>query len=124
MATRASHIPENLSEILVNWIWNKHDGIEYTFGSQLSAYLNHSRYGEIETRIRIIDDLLKFKIEKKLFSCFVSWIESMECGGLWDFGPRPADTMEVPLSDNWRKRIARRIDYSVAILRFLRNVAE
>ena len=51
-------------------------------------------------------------------------VEQQEAGGLWDFGPRPADTKEVPLSGNWRKRITRRIDYSVAILRFLRNFAE
>ena len=123
LATRASLLPESLSEILVNWIWNKHDGIGYTFGSQLSDYLNHGKYGEIETRIRIINDLLKFKIENRQFSSFVSWIEGMECDGLWDFGPRPANTIEVPLSDNWRKRITRRVDYSVAILRFLRNFA-
>ncbi len=95
LATRASYISENLSEILVNWIWNKHDGIEYTSGSRLSDYSNHSKYGEIETRIRVIGDLLKFRIERKLFSGFVSWIESRECGGLWDFGPRPSDAIEV-----------------------------
>lgn len=124
LATRALHIPENLSEILVNWIWNKHDGIGYTSGSLLSDYMNNSNYGEIETRIRIINDLQKFKIEKKPYSGFLSWIEGLECGGLWDFGPRPADTIEVPLSDNWRRTITRGIDYSVAILRFLQNFAE
>jgi hypothetical protein len=124
LATRASNIPENLAETLVNWIWNKPDGIGYTFGTQLSDYLNNSRYIEIETRIRIINDLRKFRLEKRPFKPFLSWIEGMESNGLWDFGPRPTYTVEVPLSNNWRNKNTRKIDYSVAVLRFLRNFAE
>lgn len=112
-------VPVTLQKSLLNWIWNQPDGIGY-----LDIPLNQApptKPGRIDRWMSSLEMLCRFHP-----SCFSMMEKSMEWlwkqrndKGLWDFGPRPGSLSFFPLSDSWRKRNNRTIDWSTRTLLLL-----
>jgi hypothetical protein len=55
----------------------------------------------------------------------IDWLwAQQDAGGYWDFGPLPAASSRLPLSDSWRDRRVRRLDWTVRVLILLNRASE
>ncbi len=65
--------------------------------------------------ISIKQDILSSKLVKKITN------QQFEDGS-WDLGSKAKDNVYLPFSDSWRKEINRKIDSTLLILNYLKNI--
>lgn len=113
----ARPLPSQLEYKLMAWIWNKPDGIRY-----LRARLSEFQPRLIAYWLRSMNILTRFSCwrEQCVDTLDQLW-ESRDQGGGWDFGSQIARCIDFPLSEDWRKSLKRRTDYSTCVLALLRR---
>ena len=114
-------IPIELQRYFFSWIWSSPEGIGY-----LDIPLNRTplhKPGRMDRWLASLELLCRFDRDSTPeLSNSIEWIWSQrQDSGLWDFGSRPSSIAYLPMSDNWRYRINRTIDWSTRILCLLRE---
>ena len=110
-------LPEQLDRAIVNWVWQKPDGIRY-----IQAPLADPNPRRIGYWLRSMNILSRFSSWREYSLRILNYLwELREEEGLWDFGSKIARCPEFPLSDNWHQDRNRKLDYSTCILVLLRK---
>jgi hypothetical protein len=106
-----------LEVALLGWVWNKPDGIRY-----IRAPLSVPESGHIGYWVRSMNLLSRLTTWQDRCMVVLNELWDMQNEqGWWDFGKRTCKCVEFPLSENWRRSIHRKMDYSVSILTLLRK---
>lgn len=110
-------LPEELEQAVLNWIWNKPDGIRY-----IRVPLAEPKPSQIGYWLRSMNIITRFKFWRDVSTNTLNRLwEQRNVDGLWDFGSSIARCVEFPISDSWRQVRNRRMDYSAHILSLLRK---
>jgi hypothetical protein len=110
-------LPGKLDQDLVEWIWNKPDGIRY-----VRVPLAEPQHRTIAYWFRSINILTRFACWQQVSTSTLNRLwEQRNVHGLWDFGGQIARCTDFPLSENWRQSIKRKVDYSTSMLVVLRR---
>ena len=106
-----------LEQTIVDWIWNKPDGIRY-----LRAPLSNPRPRLIGYWLRSMNILSKFSCWRENCVPVMNrmW-EQRDDHGLWDFGSLIARSVDFPISESWRQVTNRKMDYSTCMLVLMRR---
>jgi len=108
----ARQLPGHLEQQLVEWVWNKVDGIRY-----IRAPFINPTPGSIAGWLRSMNILRRFEAWKSVCVDTLNQIWSSRGeDGFWDFGPQAGWRTDFPISDNWRQGVNRKIDYSTFLL--------
>lgn len=110
-------LPEELERLLLQWICQKPNGIGY-----LSVPLYRPPLRSAPAGIELW--MVSLEILARGFpswACFadeaMTWLwEQRSVAGLWDFGTRAGFTSYFPLSDSWKRRQDRELDWSTRVL--------
>ena len=111
--------------LLLDWLWALPEGIGY-----LNAPLNKppalDKPGYIDRWLASMELLARlFPTWTELAQVTIEWIwDQRRADGCWDFGPRPPGSAYLPLSDSWRKKENRVIDWSTRILVLLQSYVD
>ena len=113
----ARPLPCPLEQALVEWIWNKPEGIRY-----LRVPLSEPQPRLIAYWLRSMNILTRFSAWREVSVDGVNqlWVQR-DPQGCWDFGSRIASCVDFPLSESWRLGMRRKVDYSTSILALLRK---
>ncbi len=113
----ARPLPGQLERDLVDWVWNKPDGIRY-----VRVPLANPRPRTIAYWLKSMNILARFASWRQVSAIALNnlW-QQRDAQGLWDFGSQAAQSRDFPLSENWRQRMKRKVDYSTCVLVVLRR---
>ncbi len=117
-------LPSRIELALLDWIWNKPDGIYYSYNGCLK---DPPPLGSRSFPVWLdaLELFAGFPEAGPRVEPLLAWIwDQKGPDGLWDFGPRAIGSTAFPMSGNWRKAADRKIDCSVRVLAFLRQNAE
>ncbi|MFZ0531751.1 MAG: hypothetical protein WAM09_01120 [Anaerolineales bacterium] len=105
-------LPYQLDRSLVEWLWNKPDGIRY-----LRAPLAEPKPYHIGYWLRSMNIITRFSSWREITVDTLNnlW-EQRDNDGLWDFGSDISRSIDFPLSESWRQSTKRKMDYSTCIL--------
>ncbi len=121
LSSRAGSLPRDLETALLNWVWHKGDGIRY-LNEPLSCPPRQMKPGPLERWFTSLELLSRFPGWPALFENVIQWLwENRAPHGLWDFGPRSASSVTLPLSANGRKKVTRQFDWTTRVLVLLRR---
>jgi hypothetical protein len=110
-------LPDQLERKLVEWIWNKPDGMHY-LGAPLSKPVPH----RMAYWLKSMNILCHFPYWKEVSVMYLNELwEDRDENGWWDFGPPSEMCRDFPISENWRQPANRKIDFSTSILVVLRR---
>ncbi len=113
----ARNLPRPLEYALVEWIWNKPNGLRY-----LRAPLSRPQPRLTAYWLRSMNILTRFSAWREVSVDAVNQLwEQRDSQGLWDFGSQIARCVDFPLSESWRLGTKRKVDYSTCILVLLRR---
>jgi hypothetical protein len=120
LGARPGALPPELERDLVRWVWGYPQGVRY-LGEPLSAPPRCQTGGPLDRWLRSLALLLRFPSCRQLGAEAVDWLWAQRtAAGFWDFGSRP-DSPALPLSESWRRKGARQIDWTVRVLLLLRQ---
>jgi hypothetical protein len=123
LASRPRALPSALERDLVDWVWGLPQGVRY-LGEPLLAPPRCQSGGGFDRWLCSVELLCSFPSSRHFGAEAVEWLwAARSAAGLWDFGPRP-NSPALPLSESWRRRDARLIDWSTRVLLLLRRVTE
>jgi len=110
-----------LEMALLQWLWGRADGIGY-----LGVPLNQPpslKPGPLDRWLASLELLSRGYPRWVHFAQpSIEWLwEQSEKSGTWDFGPRPGSVAALPLSDSWRRRQDRRLDWMTRVLTLMRR---
>jgi phage baseplate assembly protein W len=110
-------LPNQLGHALLEWVWNKPDGIRY-----LRAQLSAPQPRHIGYWLRSMNILSRFDCWREICTEPLNhvWGQRDE-HRLWDYGCKISRCIDFPLSENWRKVRKRKMDYSTYVLVLLRK---
>ena len=118
--------PKNSTDIeedYTTWLWTRESGMGYITNNRLADLPVGVTYKEVKAKLKALDLLAEFPNTLSVCQVFIQWLwKNRGTDGLWDFGPRGVEKIELPLSENTRKKVNRKIDYTVRILSILHKV--
>jgi RimJ/RimL family protein N-acetyltransferase len=121
LGARAADLPHAVEAALVQWLWQRPGGIGY-LSVPLSPPPRHTKAGPLDRWLSSQELLAHFPSWHDMAGKAVAWLwEARTSGGYWDLGPRPAGSVALPLSASWRKKGARRHDWTTRALALLRR---
>jgi len=113
----------SIEEDYVKWLWTRESGMGYITNNRLADLPVEVTYRALKAKIKALDLLSGFPCTFSVCQDFIQWLwKNREVDGLWNFGPKGAEKIELPLSENPRKIVNRKIDYTVMILSILHKV--
>lgn len=124
ISATGNSLPADLERALLDWIWNWDGGIYYVNNDRLADF------PEIGSRqfwgwLDALEVLSNFDRWRSVAKDAIAWLwKQRNHEGFWDFGPRVPTHYYFPLSDSWRRSLARQIDCSTRILILLRRYYE
>lgn len=120
LASRSSALPPALEKTLVTYIWRLDNGIGY-----LDAALCKPpgvKSGPLERWFQSQELIAGFPEWRNLAGDVIQWLwEGLNPEGEWDYGPRSSQMVMMPMSESWRKKGARQIDWTTRVLLLLRQ---
>jgi hypothetical protein len=106
-----------LEQNLIEWIWNKSDGIRY-----VRVPLADPQHRTIAYWLRSMNILRRFASWQQVSINTLNRLWDQRDGeGYWDFGSQLVRCIDFPLSENWRQQAKRKVDYSTCMLVVLRH---
>jgi len=117
-------LPPEVDKALLAWLWQIPDGLGYL---SVPLYLPPpDRSGVIDRWLASHELLGQYFPNWASFAApAVDWLlVKQQPDGFWDFGPSPVARINLPLSDSWRERINRKIDWTVRVLTILKRYAD
>ncbi|MHA1915199.1 MAG: hypothetical protein ACW990_13875 [Promethearchaeota archaeon] len=120
-----SKLSPDIEEDYVRWLWTRESGMGYISNNCLADLPVEVTYKAVKLKLKALDLLAEFPSTLSICQDFIQWLwNNREVDKLWDFGPKGAEKIELPLSENTRKKVNRKIDYSVKILSILHKVTK
>jgi hypothetical protein len=118
LSARPGTITTELESALLHWIWHKYDGIGYV-GINLAMPPQQLTLDQMHRWLLSLELLTRFPGWRPFAGEAVEWLwQQQDEAGYWDFGRVPAT---VQLSENQRKKLARRVDWTIRVLILLRK---
>lgn len=118
MGSRSTDLLPRLEENLIPFIWYLYEGIGY-----LNVGVSHPpimKPGPIDRWFASHELLSQFSTWRGLAGETVEWLwEKCNFDGRWDFGPKSPTGVVLPLSENWRRKNARQVDWTMRVLLLL-----
>ncbi len=109
-------LPTGLERLLVEWIWNKPDGIRYQRQLLAQPPGRHVGYW-----LRSQKTLALFPAWREIAAGVLNGLwESRNGQAMWDFQRERLQSVEFPLSESWRSPGKRAVDVSTHVLGLLR----
>ena len=120
IGSKVNSLTQQTGHALLEWLWNKPEGIGYLcVPLNIPPAFPSSRMDLWLRSLEILSHYLPFWVNKG--ASIIEWLLSQRGeNGLWDFGDKPGRTHQLPLSDHWKTRNFRCIDWSVRVLKILR----
>jgi hypothetical protein len=119
LSARPGSIPLNVEFGLLNWLWHKQDGIGY-LGQTLTSAPDLRKPGALDRWFSSLELLSRFAGWRSVAREAIAWLwRQQRSDGTWDFGKRPAASTMLPMSENWRKKRARAMDWTTRVLLLL-----
>lgn len=107
----------------VKWLWTRESGMGYISNNRLADLPKEVTYKAVSAKIKALELLAGFPSTPSVCQDFIMWLwKNREEDGLWNFGPKGTEKIELPLSENTRNKINRKIDYTVRILSILHKI--
>jgi hypothetical protein len=120
---RELNFPTNFEEDYVKWLWTRESGMGYIYSSRLADLPTEVSYKAIRGKLKAVELLAGFPSTLSICQDFIQWLwKNRDEDGLWDLGSKGSEKIELPLSENIRKKINRKIDYTVRILALLHKL--
>jgi len=123
LSSRPEQLGDELERNLYDWIWHNNSGLGY-LDQPLNRIPPSIKKNHLDCWFSSLEIVSRFRSWCDYAPDVVDWLwKQREPDRFWDFGPR-ADfglTHYFPLSENWRKRIHRRHDWTVRVLVLLRS---
>jgi hypothetical protein len=114
-------LPEELQTALLDWVWDKPDGIYYVCDQRVSQ-VPDVKARRFQPWLGAMELLSRFPYWGSLAGGAINWLwGQQETGGGWDFGPLARDGIHFPLSGSWRNPLDRKIDCSARLLGLMRR---
>jgi len=121
LASRAGDLTLKVEEAILDWIWHRAGGIGY-LEVALAERPTRRPPSVVDRWLQSLETMSGFRHWQNPASEALRWLwEQRGRDGLWDFGPRSTDSYHFPLSQDWRKTVNRKADYSVFVLCLLRK---
>jgi hypothetical protein len=117
-------LPPDVEKACLTWLWQLQDGIGYL---SVPLHLPPADRSGVIDRWLASHELLGqyFQNWASLAAPVVDWLLSKQgADGTWDFGPRPDARVNLPLSDSWRERKNRKMDWTVRVLMLLKRYVD
>jgi hypothetical protein len=122
LGSQPGTLPEDVERALLRWLWARPRAIGY-LNVPLSGPPPAHKAGALDRW---------FTSQELLARGFPAWVDAARSvvdwlwaqrdeQGMWDLGPRPASSTYLPLSDSWRKRGRRALDWTTRVLVLLRR---
>jgi hypothetical protein len=119
-----SNLSVELERKLLQWIWNRPEGIYY-ITDQCPGVYQDVNSGQFHQWLHGIELLSDFQLWPEFVSDAVEHLLCQREGdGLWEYGPKANQNPFVHYSESWRNKNNRKIDCSVRILALLRKYAD
>lgn len=119
LGARAQELDPELEERLVRWVWGWHEGVGYMDGRPAAPPVDET--GGADRWLAIHELLAAFPTWRAIAGDTIEWLwRQRGDDGLWDLGERSSVSRVLPLSESWRRRDARRHDWSTRILVLMR----
>ncbi len=113
-----SNLKQRYEKPLLAWLFKKDNGVGYQNVS-LRTPPASMKSGFLDRLFNSHELLSDFGEWKRFATDFVKWIwQQRSENGFWDFGPRvnTGCSYYFPLSENWSKRVNRKIDWTTRVL--------
>ena len=121
LGSRATKLPRNLENAIVDWVWHKEKGISY-LEIPLATLPARFTAGMLDRFFTSLEIISLFPSWRRHAGNIVEWLWAQRNDeGLWDFGPRANMSVYFPLSESWRKEKYRQHDWSTRVLALLRR---
>ncbi|MHA2280690.1 MAG: hypothetical protein ACXAC5_07550 [Promethearchaeota archaeon] len=118
-----SKISPEIEGEYVKWLWNRKSGMGYVSSNRLANLPVEVTYKAVKAKLKALDLLAGFSSTLTICQDFIQWLwKNREADGLWNFGSKGTEKIELPLSENTKKKANRKIDYTVRILSILHKV--
>jgi hypothetical protein len=122
ISARPNVLPETTEHALLAWLLQLPKGLGYLADISLQHTPPNAPFRQVAPWLRSLELLMRFPLWPSYFSHITEWLwNQRNDDNRWDFGPRNSDSVEVPLSENWRGKSKRQIDYTVKALCLLRR---
>jgi len=123
LGSDSASLPRPLEGMYLDWLWRSQEGIGY-LGVPLAAPPPFGSPGPLD-RWFASHELLSRYCTKE-WGCraraAVEWLlRNRTRIGQWDFGPRASAQHYFPLSESWKARDAREVDWTVRVLILMRR---
>jgi len=119
-----NRITPDVEEKFVNYILNNDKGIYYVTHRRKLIDLPETFMSRETSRFLYAHNLLsRYSSYKDKCDFVTQWLmENQEDNGFWDLGPKARDNTFFPLSGSWRNPINRKIDSTLYIQKYLKNI--
>jgi hypothetical protein len=119
LGARAEFLPKELEAEFVGWLWSLKAGVGY-LGEPLHGPPRPPKPSTIDRWMQSQELLSQFPTWCTLASGVMEWLwEQRIVEGWWDLGPRASTSLVLPLSDSWRTKKARALDWSTRVMALL-----
>ncbi|MFW9855131.1 MAG: hypothetical protein ACFFFG_08715 [Candidatus Thorarchaeota archaeon] len=119
LGSRADQLPNLLEKRFFNWLWRNKKGLGYV-GVPVNVKPNLSRPPSVEAWFTSQEILSRFPSWQRAAGRTITWLwEIQKADNFWDFGERIPTSRFLPLSENWRRRRNRYIDWTTRVLLLL-----
>ncbi len=123
LSSRPDRLDNNLERNILDWIWHDKSGLGY-LDQPLNRIPPSIKKNHLDCWFSSLEIISRFPSWPDYAAEVIDWLwKQREPDRFWDFGPR-ADfglTHYFPLSENWRKQIHRRHDWTVRVLALFRK---
>jgi len=121
LGSRAHLLPASVEQSWIRWLWGKRDGIGY-LREALPAPAEPGKAGSVDRWLTSHELLSRFPSWQVLARPAIEWLWShRDTASAWDYGTRLSFTPALPLSESWRRKDARRTDWTTRVLCLLRR---
>lgn len=122
LGSRADSLPHQLEKAYLTKIWNQGMGYLGVPPATSPAKLLKEPPSAFEAWLSSIELLTPFSSWREFARSPIDWLwEQRSEEGFWDFGPRSESFPFFPLSESWRKKKARRFDWTTRVLILVRK---
>jgi hypothetical protein len=126
LTARIDDVPKKLQDQLLSWIWHRPEGFYYYSRKKESLSSFKDADDKVITGVLLpaVNILRRFPCWKTACGDFIQYLINRRGeDGYWDFGKPANITNEVlfPLSENRRKSINRKLDYTTHVLLLLNS---
>lgn len=121
LSIKEDEMPPRVLSALLKWIWQRETGIGY-LGQPLYQLPPNRSPAALNAWFATLELLSHFSGWHEVAGKAIAWLWSQrDESGFWDFGPLPSNSTVLPLSDTWRMKMARKLDWTVRTLVLLRR---